>query len=358
MRALTIMLVAGMTIASTTATAQTPAVNPASFKSHIAGAASDVLVLGTLHLGQVDGDPIKAAFLEPLLAKLMAYKPDIITVEGMSGQSCDILGQYKASYPGVAEQYCRDTRAAQAATGLTVPAAEAEVIALLQAWPAMPTPAQRRHLAAVFLAANDRPSALVQWLRLPVTERRAGNGIDAALAALLGELMAKPNENYQIAAVLAARLGHERVHGIDDHTADSIIAPLGRDYDAALKAVWDTPDPADAIDTAKVAAAKTSGDGALEYYRYMNAPATLAHDMDADFVAAMQQATPQLYGRRYVAWWEARNLRMVANIRTAFANRPGARVLSIVGSSHKPYFDTYLDLLHDVRLVDAEVILR
>jgi hypothetical protein len=39
-----------------------------------------------------------------------------------------------------------------------------------------------------------------------------------------------------------------------------------------------------------------------------------------------------LYGRQYVAWWETRNLRMVANIRVAFGNHPGARVLNIVGS--------------------------
>jgi Family of unknown function (DUF5694) len=347
-----------LAIMGTPSAAQTPAVDPTRFKAHIAGSPSDVLVLGTLHLGQVAGEPIKPDYLEPLLARLAAYKPDIITIEGMSGQSCDILGRYAASYPGVAAQYCRDTKAAEAATGLTVPAAEAEMIALLNAWPAAATPVQRRHLASVFLAANDRPSALVQWLRLPAIERHAGDGLDAALVTLLGELMIKPSENYQIAAVLAARLGHERVYGIDDHTADSIIAPLGKDFDAALKAVWDMPDPADATDTAKEAAAKSSGAGVLDYYRYLNAPKTLAHAMDTDFVAAMQQQTPALYGRQYVAWWEARNLRMVANIRVAFGNRPGARVLSIVGSSHKPYFDAYLNLLHDVRLVDAETVLK
>ena len=68
--------------------------------------------------------------------------------------------------------------------------------------------------------------------------------------------------------------------------------------------------------------------------------------------------TPQNYGRRYVGWWETRNLRMVANIRAAMATRPGARTLSIVGASHKGYFEAYLDKMHDVRLVDAEAILK
>ncbi len=70
------------------------------------------------------------------------------------------------------------------------------------------------------------------------------------------------------------------------------------------------------------------------------------------------QRTPQLYRRQYVAWWETRNLRMVANIRAAFGNHPGARVLSIVGASHKPYFDAYLDMMHEVRLVDPVTVLK
>jgi hypothetical protein len=32
--------------------------------------------------------------------------------------------------------------------------------------------------------------------------------------------------------------------------------------------------------------------------------------------------------------------------------------LNIVGSSHKPYFDAYLGMMHDVALVDAEAVLR
>src|SRR5690606_24032500 len=102
---------------------------------------------------------------------------------------------------------CRDTDEAKAATGLDVPAAIAEVGKALADWPAKPTPARRRHLAALFLAANDRASALTQWLQLEKGEQRAGDGLDDALVATLGKLAAHNNENYLIAARLAARLG-------------------------------------------------------------------------------------------------------------------------------------------------------
>ena len=49
---------------------------------------------------------------------------------------------------------------------------------------------------------------------------------------------------------------------------------------------------------------------------------------------------------------------MVSNIRAAFGARPGARVLNLVGASHKPYYDAYLNLMPDVELVDAEAVLK
>ena len=39
---------------------------------------------------------------------------------------------------------------------------------------------------------------MVQWLRLPETERRAGDGLDAALVERLKTLERKRDESYQI----------------------------------------------------------------------------------------------------------------------------------------------------------------
>jgi hypothetical protein len=81
---------------------------------------------------------------------------------------------------------------------------------------------------------------VVQWLRLPAAERRAGDGLDAALVELLNVLQGKRDESILIGAHLAARLGHERVYPMDDHTADS----PGTDKKAAGAAIakaWDNP---------------------------------------------------------------------------------------------------------------------
>jgi hypothetical protein len=199
-------------VATGQASTPTPRFDPRAMRSRIAGPPTQVMVLGTAHLSEIAAG-YKVEYLEPLLDRLAQYRPDIITIEGLSGSDCDILVRYKAIDPGVADEYCWDTAAAQKATGFDVPSAEAMVAATLKAWPAAPSPTDRRHLAALFLAANDRASATVQWLRLPASERHPGDGISDELAAILATTSSGTNENFRIAAVLAARLGLERVCG-------------------------------------------------------------------------------------------------------------------------------------------------
>ena len=49
---------------------------------------------------------------------------------------------------------------------------------------------------------------------------------------------------------------------------------------------------------------------------------------------------------------------MVANIRAAAGNAPGARVLAIVGASHKASYERYLGMLDDVRVVSTDTVLK
>ena len=90
----------------------------------------------------------------------------------------------------------------------------------------------------------------------------------------------------------------------------------------------------------------------------MNQPRTLQQNIRADFGEALREPSSGQFGRHYVAGWELRNLRMVSNVVAVFAGHPGARVLNVLGSSHKPYYDAYLNLMHDVTLVDAEDVLK
>ena len=339
------------------AAAQTPATNPGAWKHRLTGPATEVLTLGSPHLGQLPVE-VTAEMLVPLLDKLARFAPQIITHEGISGEQCDLLRRHAASYPGMFDTYCWRPEDDAAAVGLSVAAAMAEAAATLGAWPAHPTAAQRRRLAAVFLAAGDRPSAQVQWLQLPPEERRGGGDISDAMLKVLAREGGRPNETFEVAVALAVRLGLQRVYAVDDHTADGVQALAGPGFDEALQRHWNAIalPAADALHAKETRLAGAAD--VLSLYRDYNRPSTLRAFVEADFREALKEPSPQRFGRQYVAWYEVRNLRMVANIRAAFGNAPGARVLNIVGASHKAYYDQYLDQMSEVRLVDAEAVLR
>lgn len=99
-------------------------------------------------------------------------------------------------------------------------------------------------------------------------------------------------------------------------------------------------------------------EGVMALYRALNEPSQARLIYDSDFGAALEEGSPQQFGRGYVAYWETRNLRMASNIREAIGNLPGSRTLVIVGFSHKWYFEAYLNQMHDVRIVSTDQVLR
>ncbi len=336
----------------------TPSFRPETLKGPPVGAPNEVLVLGTPHLSEFTEAPP----LAPLLDRLAAWRPAVIATENLSGLQCDNLRRYPSRYAETVKTYCGDPGPAGRATGLDVPAANAEAERLLAAWPVAPSAAQRRHLAAVFLAAGEPGSALVQWLRLAPAEHRAGDSLDDELVALLTKAMVRRNETNLVAAVLAARLGLERLWSVDDHSADTPDSEDAAELKAANDAImhaWDNPasHQREAEGTA-LSKNVAQPDGLLQLYRAYNAPGAAALAYKSDFGAALVEPSPQHFGRQYVGYWETRNLRMVSNIRDVLARHPGTRLLAIVGASHKGYYEAYLNQMHDVRLVDALAVLR
>jgi hypothetical protein len=366
MASLHLTLLAGLAPAlllASAASAQpyTPTFHPEQLKGPPAGAPNEVVVLGTPHLSGLP-DSFTPAMLSPLLDRLAAWRPTAIATEDLSGLQCDSLRRYPVRYAQTVKDYCPDPTPAARATGLDVPAANAKAEAMLAAWPAQPSPAQRRQLAAVFLAAGEPGSALVQWLRLPAAERRTGDGLNEELVAALDKRKDRRNETYLVAAPLAARLGLERLWSVDDHSADSpepTDPAESKANDAAIMAAWDnSASGARKAETERLYANLAQPDGVLNLYRAYNAPGYAMQAYRSDFGAAFVEPSPQGFGRKYLGFWETRNLRMVANIRDVLGRYPGTRMLAIVGASHGGYYEAYLNQMHDVRLVDVNTLLK
>jgi hypothetical protein len=340
-----------------------PAFRLSGFQSRLAGKPTEVLVLGSPHLSGAPDD-FDPAVLEPLLERLAAFGPDLIAIENLAGESLTALQSYSSIYGETASdfggRFLKGAAMAKAETGLDMPAAEAEVRRTLADWPAEPNAAARRHLAALFLASGDPQSALVQWWRLPEEEQHAGDGISEELVAYLRQYDTRKNESHQIASRLGARLGLERVYPTDDQTGVDIMYA----FEEEIGALYSTDEfqallAAPENDRIRNAAQHlTTPDEALETYRFLNSPEAALQDAELQWVWLIENQTPNDVGRVRLAEWEARNLRQVAHIREAMASVPGGRVLVIVGSSHKPWFDAYLGQMLDVKIVDAEEVLR
>ena len=321
------------------------------------GPHNQLLVLGSPHLS---GMP--AAFrpeqLGPVLDKLVGWHPQAIAIEALSGAQCDFMRHYPDRYKESVETYCWDPTPAAKATGLDVPSATAALGRLLAAWPASPSAAERRRLATLFLAGGEGASALVQWLRLPENERHVGEGLDPALVARLETLRTRHDESLLIAAALAARLGLDRVYAMDDHTADAPVTDE-KGYEGAISKAWDNPATAKRKAMGAALEAKLGQPGAmLAMYRAFNEAGQARLIFASDFGAALEEPSAGRFGRGYLGYWETRNLRMASNIRDMFATQSGIRALVVVGASHKPYLESYLNQMHDMTVVDAEAVLR
>lgn len=357
-------LIPALLLLAAPALAQAPgAFDPRDYRERLHGEPTQVLVIGTPHLSGTPED-FDAAVLEPLLERLAVFGPDVIAIENLSGESVHALRTYEAVYPESAEWFggrlMRIAAVAEAETGLDMPAAEAEARRLLAEWPENPTPAQRRRLAAVFTASGDPNSALVQWWRLDPAERRAGDGVSDELAGLFAEYDTRRNESHMIAARLAARLGLERIHPTDDHHGDDIMQPVIEDLKAFVEQDGFAAGIAAPAFQRLVEASQrlATPEQALETYRFLNSPEAGITDAEGQWIRMIDRASPNHVGRVRIAEWETRNLRQVAHIREAAAHVPGGRVLVIVGSAHKPWFDTYLGMMIDMTVVDAAEVLR
>lgn len=344
---------------------QQHAFDPRSYQHQHVGQPTQILVIGTAHLSGTP-DSFDPAVLEPLLQRLRAFHPDAIAIEALPGRSIAQMWQYRASYPDVARMYGGRAMVlaalARNTLSLEMPEAEAEVRHTLANWPASPTPEQRRRLAALFCAAGDPASALVQWWRLDPSERKKDDNVSQLLVEQLAtyDTPARKNEDYLIASRLAVRLGLERVVPMDDQSDDVPSPTFDHDFEALMSSAWVQQAihaPSFEVLTHTQEHMRTPEE-TLNTYRQMNLPITGINDSAGQWLSLINHASPNDVGRARVSAWETRNLRMAANIREASNVKPGGRVLVIVGSAHKPWLDAYLSMMSDVQIVDAQQVLR
>jgi len=251
---------------------------------------TQIMVLGTVHLSNYRED-LTLDDLDPLLDRLDAYAPHVITIETSSGMTCNRVRAYPLEHAGIAESYCFDGAPFRKESGLTTDEGSFKALMLLKDWPDAPTAAQRRSLAAAFIASEELESALVQWLRLDSLERVSGNGLGQKSVELLNSRSQNLNESYSIAARLAARLGLERLFYADDHGAYFYADGEREAYGARVSELWPGKDDPCQAHFKSPETKLVEGD-VLGAYRELNAVDYQRTQMSCDWKRTMRGLWP------------------------------------------------------------------
>lgn len=337
------------------------AFDPARAKAHLIAPATQVMVLGVSHLDNAPKafDP---AWLEPVMCRLRHYAPNVILTEAMSGEQLAAIEAYKA-LRGDAGKWAGPTLAiakdAQATLGITGPDAMAQADALMTR--AHPTAADRRRLAALFLAAGEPFSAATQWLQLGPSERLASDGISETMKTKIERFGVGRGEIVSIAVALAVQLGRPRLYGAGDHLSD-VALPDNAAFGAAVKASPDIVAQLDKTTPALTpfgskALALDTPDRVLPVFRVLNSPAFAKADAQAQWLSLQQSPRLNTLGRQRVAAWEAQNLRIATTVREVTAPIPGGKALLIVGAAHKAFIEAYLGMMTDITIISVPAML-
>ena len=317
-------------------------------------AATKVMTLATPHLAQMEG--VGPQHVASLVERLAAWKPQIVTLERLPAHEIAILRADPAS-ADLLEAYVGDhaaiSDAAQAVLGITDVSAENEM-ARWSGSPAEQTTQERRRRMLTALAAYEMETALLYWRALG-RPAETDEGFTAASLAAMQRFDTSMNERVSVGVALVERLGLPRLWSVDSHFGDVLFPTFADD----LQQGFDDLGGAQAaiLDGEPYASYNAVERQAIEQgdlapvYRLMNSESYNTGDVRGQWDIYNREAFPGDAGRKRLALWDERNMRIAANIRHATTTAPGANVLFIVGSAHKPFIDPLMGATLDVRVV-------
>jgi hypothetical protein len=201
---------------------------------------------------------------------------------------------------------------------------------------------------------------VLQWRHLAPDARAAQAALPDTVATALDERLKAASETYSIGMRLAYQRGHQRLYPVDHHGSKDLLLDIYRPLQKSavvdsMRAAFERHPVLRRADSLEQAGLRRGS--LLRMYRHRNSDAVARADVDLQWRPWLRANLPDDVGRTRLALWETRNLHMVGHIRRVTSQHPGGRVLVIVGSSHKPFFDAYLRQMMGVQVVDAAAVL-
>ncbi len=357
---------AALLFLTTPASAQDPGSDESPLSTDIQDdKATRVFVLGTTHLSGV-ADQFEPAAVDSLITLLDAFGPDAIGVENRSGRQIAAMERWGGRFEKVLDRFAEPSlhhgNRIREQAGWTWSEANRRADSLLALARSDTTELGaegRLTLIHNLMGAYRLPTAVLQWKHLPPEARSTQSRLSDTTVADLNERLTAANETYAIGMRLAHRRGHQRLYPIDDQTEKDLAAEAGRTLMKAIgdsmRKAFDTHPVLNRADSLKKAGLE--GGNLLPYYRYVNQKHVGRANVDLQWRTMLEVDLPNDVGRQWLALWETRNLHSVGHIQRMVSQHSGEKVLVIVGSSHKPFYDTYLRQMMGVHVIEAEEVL-
>jgi len=331
--------------------------------------AGRLLILGSPHLAQEFSDDFDPAWLDRLHEVLEDFAPAVIGIEVLRPQ--DILSKRhlddrRDDWDQVLNMFASGiiARAESVRDSSDMNWADArrqQQQLLAQTQSEEFDAKQRRKLIAASLAAYDLHTGLLHWAHLAETDRKAGQGLSEDSVEALNRALDSSNEANQLGVRLAAQLGLQRIHQIDDQLSLGIQSmqehqKLGKlvqesGIQAEVQAQYEGA-------TAEALALLQEDGDLLPLYRQLNSDDYAAFDIGTQWAAFFDERLDENLARTRMARRESRDLSIAANIRQASARYPGQDMLVIIGASHRPFLESYLSDMTDLEIIQLGDLLE
>lgn len=324
-----------------------------------------VFVLGSTHLSGV-ADQFEPSALDSLITALDAFGPTAIAVERLPGRQVAAMERWGGRLDEVNRRFAGTMlyhgRRIRKQTGWSWSQANRRADSLLtRARTDARALSSERRLALIrsLVAAYRLPSAALQWKYLSPEERSSQQVLPDTTAEDLNKRLGAASETYSIGMRLAHRRGHQRLYPMDYQAEHDLMVEIDSLYKKVMsslrKELMSHPIVIEHTDSLEQAGLKSGS--LLTLYRHLNGGRWARERIDVHWGELLRRRAPENVGHARAALFETRNLHMAGQIQRTVAQHPGERVLVVVGTSHKPHFDAYLQQMMGVKVVEAEEVI-
>ena len=110
-----------------------PALDLRGVDEALASEPTKVMVLGSAHLG--GNENVTSDTLTPLIGRLANFDPQIIAIEAVPGETCEMMRSYASEYQKAIRQYCNNVERYRDESGMTAAQAANHIRITLAQWP-------------------------------------------------------------------------------------------------------------------------------------------------------------------------------------------------------------------------------